>query len=82
MDIQWMKDVLFWCMIFNMFVLFLWFFVFVFARDWFYRIHGRYFDIPQEAFGMLHYCGMGLYKMGILFFNIVPFLVFWLLRPS
>ena len=66
------KDFLLWCTVLNYAVLILWFGVFVFARDWIYRMHSRWFRLPADAFDTIHYTGMAVYKIGILLFNLVP----------
>jgi hypothetical protein len=56
-------------------VLLVWFLVFAFARDWIQRIHGRWFRLSGDQFDALHYGGMAIYKIGIILFNLVPFVV-------
>ncbi|HRN62330.1 MAG TPA: hypothetical protein PK743_02675 [Luteimonas sp.] len=56
----------------NYAVLLLWFVLFVFARGWMRRLHGRWFRFPDESFDALHYGGMAVYKVGILLFNLAP----------
>ncbi len=74
MSVREVRDVLMWCTIINFGVLLLWFAMFVQAGDWIYRLHGRWFPMPREAFTVVHYSGMGLFKLAILIFNLVPFL--------
>jgi hypothetical protein len=54
-----------------------WFVAFVFAHDFMHRIHGRWFRLPRDQFDALHYAGMSVFKIGILLFNLVPFLVLY-----
>ncbi len=63
---------LIWCTVVNYAVLFVWFGIFVFARGWLYRLHGRWFRLSQEEFDRIHYAAMAAYKIGILLFNLVP----------
>lgn len=72
------KDVLLWCAVFNYAALFIWFGAFVFAHDWMYRMHGRWFKFSVETFDAIHYTGLAVYKLGILLFNLVPLLAFCL----
>lgn len=65
---------LIWCTAINYALLFVWFGVFVFAHDWLYRMHSWWFKIPVETFDSIHYCGIAIYKIGILLFNLVPLL--------
>ena len=55
-------------------VLFVWWLCFLLAHDWMYGWHSRWFHLPVEQFDALHYVGMGLYKIGILLFNLVPYI--------
>jgi hypothetical protein len=47
----------------------------VFAHDWMFRIHGRWFRLPRDQFDALHYAGMSILKIGIILFNLVPLIV-------
>ncbi len=38
------------------------------------RFHGRWFRLSDERFDALHYAGMSIYKIGVLLFNLVPWL--------
>ena len=64
-----------WCTVINYGVLLAWFLVFVFAHDWMFRIHGRWFRLPRDQFDALHYAGMSILKIGIILFNLVPLIV-------
>ncbi len=67
------RDVLLWCTAINYGVLLCWFLVFVFAHDWMFRLHGRWFRLPVEQFDAIHYAAMAVYKIGILLLNLVPY---------
>jgi hypothetical protein len=69
-----MKDVLLWCVGLNYAILLIWFGVFVFAHDWMYGMHGRWFKLSVETFDTIHYAGLAVYKIGILLLNLVPLL--------
>jgi hypothetical protein len=66
------KQVLLWCVGLNYLVLLIWAGVFVFAHDWMFRMHGRWFKLPVETFDAIHYGGLAVYKIGILLLNLVP----------
>ena len=51
---------------------FIWFGVFVFAHDWMYRMHSRWFKLSVETFDAIHYAGLAVYEIGILLVNLVP----------
>jgi hypothetical protein len=71
------KDVLLWCVGLNYAVLIIWFSVFIFAHDWMYGLHGRWFKISVETFDAIHYAGLAVYKIGILLLNLVPFVALY-----
>ena len=39
-----------------------------------YRLHSRWFRLSVEQFDVLHYAGMARDKIGILLFNLVPYI--------
>ena len=67
------RDVLLWCTAINYGVLLCWFLVFVFAHDWMFRLHGRWFRLRVEQFDAIHYAATAVYKIGILLLNLVPY---------
>jgi hypothetical protein len=75
MSIEVTRNFLLWCTVINYGVLLVWFLVFVFAHDWIQRIHGRWFRLSRDQFDALHYVGMSVFKIGIILFNLVPFVV-------
>jgi hypothetical protein len=75
MSIELIRNFLLWCTVVNYGVLLVWFLVFVFAHDRVHRIHGRWFRLSGDQFDALHYAGMAIFKIGIILFNLVPFVV-------
>jgi hypothetical protein len=73
MNIDVVRDLLFWCTVINYAVLLVWFLFFSLAHDSMYRLHARWFRLSAERFDALHYAGMAIYKIGILLFNLVPY---------
>ncbi len=39
-----------------------------------YRLHGRFFPMPRETFNVVIYTLLGMYKIIILAFNIIPWI--------
>ncbi len=72
------KEVLIWCLGINYGVMLIWFGVFVYAHDWMYRLHTRWFKLSVETFGALHYAGLSIYKIGVILFNLVPLIALYL----
>jgi len=74
MDIETLRAFLLWCTIINTAVLAISFLVSVAAGDFIYRSHTRFFSMPRETFDVVIYGYLGVYKMLILVFNLVPYL--------
>ena len=74
MTIQQLSDFLLWNLILNYALLIIWSAVFLMARDWVYSIHRKFFDISKRAFNAFNYGGIGLYKMLIFIFCLIPYI--------
>ena len=74
MTIDTMREVLGWCSIINIGFLLWWFVVFMFAHDWIYRFHGKWFKLSVGQFNSIHYAGIAFYKITIFIFNVVPYI--------
>ncbi len=66
---------LLWSAVINLGLLLVSFFAFTLGSDFIYRIHGKWYDIKKDEFNAIIYSGMLFYKICILFFNIVPYIV-------
>lgn len=75
MDIETLRVFLGWCSLLNMAVLLAWFLLFIFAKDWVYSLHGKWSTLSKQHFEIIHYCGMGLYKLFVFMIFIIPYLV-------
>jgi hypothetical protein len=73
---------LLWCAAINYGVLVIWFLAFLIAHDWMYQLHGRWFHLSVEQFDLLHYGGMAIYKLGVLLFNLVPWIALHIVDGS
>lgn len=69
-----LQDFFLWCTAINYGVLLLWFVAFVNCRSLMHRFHSRWFRLSEEAFDALNYGGIGIYKLGIFLFNLVPWI--------
>ena len=74
MTIEVIRSALAWCIIINWALLLWWFLFFTLAHDWTYQFHRKWFDLSVDQFDTIHYGGMGLFKIGIFLFNLVPYL--------
>lgn len=80
MNLDQLQSFLVWCAGINYAILILWFAVFVFAHDWLYRTHTKWFKLSVEMFDALNYIGVAVYKIGIMLFFVVPLIALLLVR--
>ncbi len=64
-----------WCTVINFGILLWWFLAIIFAHDFVFMVHTRWFTIPVESFDAIHYTMMACYKLTVVIFNLVPYLV-------
>jgi hypothetical protein len=74
MTLEAVRAFLLWCTVIDYVVLIVWFLCFMFAHSWLHALHSRWFRLTREQFDAMHYGGMSIYKIGILLFNLVPFI--------
>ncbi|MGH8616766.1 MAG: DUF6868 family protein [Burkholderiales bacterium] len=74
MNVDFMREFLLWATVINYGILLVWVFLFAFCHDWTYRQHTKRFKLSVEHFDALNYLAVSLYKLGIVLFNLVPFL--------
>ena len=80
MNIEILYKLLYYCSLINLTLLFLWWLAFIFAHDQIYKIHSKWFNISIEKFDVINYSGMGIFKMIILVFNIIPFIALCIIK--
>lgn len=69
------SDFFFKGLILNLILLFIYFLLFIKVKKTIYRIHRNYFNISFENFEKLNYLVIGIYKVLIIVFYLVPFLI-------
>ena len=74
MTVDILLGVLGWSAVINIGLLLWWSLWILFAHDFIYRMHSKWFKIPVEKFDAIHYAGMAFYKITIIVFNVVPYL--------
>lgn len=79
MTVALLREFLGWCTLINLIFLYLWFFLIVFARDWLYGLHRRWFNLSKEQFDVIHYSGMAVFKLGVILLNLTPYIVILLI---
>lgn len=79
MTLELLKTLLLYSLGFNVLLVTFWCSVFIYAHDWMYSLHSRWFQITVNQFDALHYTGMMIYKIGIYFLNVAPLVALWLM---
>jgi hypothetical protein len=74
MDIETLRQFFLWCTIFGGGMLIVSSLVCTFAREWVYRMHSRWFPMPKETFNVVIYCFVGLFKILVILFGLIPYL--------
>jgi hypothetical protein len=74
MSIAMVRDLLLWCSLINYGLLILWFVLFLLPHDWLYRLWGKWFHLRTEQFDAISFAGIIVFKIGILLFNVVPYI--------
>jgi hypothetical protein len=69
-----------WCTILNVALLALSSLMCMCAGDWIYRIHSKWFSIPREAFNVAIYSFLGLYKVLVFVFNLIPYVALLIIK--
>ena len=73
MDIQTLTAFFMWCTILNVALLVLSSLFCLCAGDWVYRIHSKWFSISRETFNVAIYSFLGLYKVLVFVFCLIPY---------
>lgn len=75
MDKSELLHLLGWCSLIYISILLLWVLFFSFGRNWIYNLHTQWFAIPTEKFDVIHYFLIGFFKILLIVFFLVPYLV-------
>jgi len=62
------------CWIFGLLFVSFWFFLYILAGDFVYRLHGDWFGLSRHEMDVIFYCGMGLVKLLVIMFFFIPWL--------
>lgn len=73
MTLEQIRDFLMWCSIINVVLMIIMFVLLAFARGWVYRKHSKFFPITESQFNAIAYSFLGLYKLFVYMFNIIPY---------
>ena len=73
MNVETLRAALLWCTVINAAMLLLWAALALLAPG-LLRWHARWFRMPAEQLNAINYGGMLLYELGIILFNLVPYI--------
>lgn len=74
MDLQTLTTFFMWCTILNLGLLILTSIMCIFFADFSYRMNHRFFSISREAFNVVIISFLGLFKIFVIVFSIVPYI--------
>ncbi len=74
MNVDLLVKMLGWASIINFSLLFLWFIIFMFAKDWIYKIYRKWFPISEEKMDIIHFCLMGVFELVTFAFFLAPYI--------
>ena len=74
MDVETLRAFFMWCTIINVVLLTISFVFCTCSGDFVYRMHGKWFPMPKETFTVVLYSSLGMYKIFVFMFNVVPHL--------
>lgn len=69
-----LATVLLYCWVFSILLLWFWFGVYKWAGGFVHRLHGRMFGLSPHELDVMFYCGMGLFKLGVILLFFLPWL--------
>ena len=82
MTLELVRNTLMWCTVINFGLLIVWFVGFLVARGWIRQLHGKWFKLSEESFDVIQYAGMGIFKLLIFVFNLVPYIALLIVGDS
>ena len=74
MDVETLRAFFMWCTIINVVLMCISFIFCAFTGGFVYRMHGKWFPMSRETLTVVLYSYMGIYKIFIIMFNLVPYL--------
>ena len=69
-----LRDFLLWCTAINYGLLIFWALLTVLGHKWFFGLCTRLYHVPEEQARAWNFGGIVIYKMGIVLFNLVPYI--------
>ena len=73
MNIDMLTAFFMWCTIISAGVYLFWVLFVLLAPDFVYRVQSRWIPVPREAYNIIIYSFMGLFKIVFILFAVVPY---------
>ena len=73
MNIDMLTAFFMWCTIISAGVYLFWVLLVLLAPDFVYRVQSRWIPVPREAYNIIIYSFMGLFKIVFILFAVVPY---------
>lgn len=74
MNIEQLRNALLYCTVLNFALLWLWALLYLLPHEWMYSAARRMFRLSAEQLDAISLAGIVVYKLGIVLFNLVPYL--------
>lgn len=74
MNLEQLREALLYCTVINFALLWLWGMLYLLPHAWMHRAAHRMFHLSAEQFDAISLAGIVFYKIGVLLFNLVPYL--------
>ncbi|MFT7460961.1 MAG: hypothetical protein ACI909_003652 [Planctomycetota bacterium] len=74
MTVEILRGALAWSAVINYVLLLIWFLIFLFAHDWMYGLHSKWFSLSVDKFDAIHYTTMAFFKLSIFLLYLAPYL--------
>ena len=68
------RGFLMWCSVINVGLMIFSFLILTIARQWVYKMHSKMFPITEQQFNVIIYSFLGVYKLLVYMFNIIPYI--------
>lgn len=73
MSIQMARAFLLWSTVIDYGLLLWWLLLFAVAHEWLHQYIARWFRLSIEQFDAINYAGIVIFKIGIILFNLIPY---------
>ena len=80
MDIDSIRAFFMWCTTLNVALLLFSSLICIYAGDWVYQMHSKWFTIPRDTFNVVLYSFIGLFKILFFMFNVIPYVALLIVK--